>query len=339
MQNSGIYKYSENIYLNLNTVKPIHLPSGMIRYPAQFIIFPVILFFAPLLFNRLVISEEGLGFLSLFFWRKVITIIHDVRPQITQQTKKESFKSFYLRFNLFLSSRLSDFIAVSTTTKNKLQKKYRNNIPSPIVIENIIGFPLITEPTKNKRLISFVTNAQLTQNPIILLYVGSDETRKNTICLANAISTMMQSNPTMFFVKLGRPIHQSNFLQLNKVLKPYQNMGRVFIGQEVDELDLAFAFSNANVFIMPSTFEGFGRTPIEAQWFGLPVISTLSSALQETIGDSAIEIQPPYKEKQIILAVEKYLKADRKLMSDKSKRNAARFSKEIILQKVHKVLG
>ena len=84
---------------------------------------------------------------------------------------------------------------------------------------------------------------------------------------------------------------------------------------------------NATVFVYPSLCEGFGFPPLEAQSFGVPVVSSNVSAMPEVLGDSAILINPNNPE-EIADAIYKVLKDEslRNELIRKGQENVKRFS-------------
>jgi len=84
---------------------------------------------------------------------------------------------------------------------------------------------------------------------------------------------------------------------------------------------------NADVMVYPSLCEGFGFPPIEAQSFGVPVVSSNVSAMPETLQDSALLINPNNPE-EIADAIYKVL-SDENLRNElikKGQENVKRFS-------------
>jgi len=55
----------------------------------------------------------------------------------------------------------------------------------------------------------------------------------------------------------------------------------------VDEKDLAALYSEAEVFVIPSLYEGFGFPPLESMQCGTPVISAATGSLPEVLGNAA----------------------------------------------------
>jgi glycosyltransferase involved in cell wall biosynthesis len=65
----------------------------------------------------------------------------------------------------------------------------------------------------------------------------------------------------------------------------------VFTGYVADQ-DLPSLYSEADVFIYPSLFEGVGLPVLEAMSCGVPVIASDSSSLTEILGDAGILVDP-----------------------------------------------
>ncbi|NEP55029.1 MAG: glycosyltransferase family 4 protein, partial [Moorea sp. SIO3C2] len=63
------------------------------------------------------------------------------------------------------------------------------------------------------------------------------------------------------------------------------------LGYLSDQL-VAWFYSNADVFVYPSYYEGFGLPVLEAMTLGAPVVTSNTSSLPEVAGDAAILIDP-----------------------------------------------
>ena len=92
----------------------------------------------------------------------------------------------------------------------------------------------------------------------------------------NADSTTLVSQ----YSKLRRAVHQYG---LRKHVR--------FLGFQT-EANLAVLYRLASVFVIPSLYEGFGLSPLEALASDTPVVASNSSSLPEVLGDAAILVDP-----------------------------------------------
>ena len=65
----------------------------------------------------------------------------------------------------------------------------------------------------------------------------------------------------------------------------------LFIGQ-VDEADKPSLYRQAECFVYPSRYEGFGLPPLEAMACGTPVVAAEASSIPEVVGDAAYLVPP-----------------------------------------------
>ena len=91
--------------------------------------------------------------------------------------------------------------------------------------------------------------------------------------------------------------------------------------------DLAPLYSNADVFIYPSLYEGFGLPPLEAMQCGTPVVTSNTSSLPEVVGDAGFMVDP--HDVDALSSATVQLLTDQKLahdMGEKSLRRSSHFS-------------
>jgi glycosyltransferase involved in cell wall biosynthesis len=108
------------------------------------------------------------------------------------------------------------------------------------------------------------------------LYVGDDEPRKNLGLLLDAY---------------GRYRAEAGKHALPLVLAGKANAEQPGVRCE-PEPDLAKLLNGSAALVHPSLHEGFGLTPIEAMFAGVPVIAARSPGLTETCGDAARYVDP-----------------------------------------------
>ena len=81
-------------------------------------------------------------------------------------------------------------------------------------------------------------------------------------------------------------------------------------------------YINAECFVYPSLYEGFGLPPLEAMQCGTPVITANITSLPEVVGDAGIMINP-YNDSELLEAYSK-MYFNEKLRNELSKKGIER---------------
>ncbi|MCW1968789.1 MAG: glycosyltransferase family 4 protein [Anaerolineae bacterium] len=120
------------------------------------------------------------------------------------------------------------------------------------------------------------------------LFVGTAEPRKNLITLLTALAQLRQQGRLPADFKLGiagaqgwagdTPQHMAQMLGVSDVLD--------MLG-EVDQARLHQLYCGARMLLLPSHYEGFGLTALEAMIRGTPVICSNAGSLPEIVGEAA----------------------------------------------------
>ncbi len=103
----------------------------------------------------------------------------------------------------------------------------------------------------------------------------------------------------------------------------------VVITGYVANAELAPLYSGAELFVLPSLYEGFGLPVLEAMQCGCPVVTSNRSSIPEVAGKAALMIDPE-NEEELIRAMERVLKSPalRKSLSEKGLQRSKLFSWE-----------
>jgi len=160
-----------------------------------------------------------------------------------------------------------------------------------------------------------------------ILSVGTIEPRKNIITLIKAFNHLKQKKESFDYklVIAGRTGWKSEDTYMERDKSPSRE-DILFIGR-VPDSDLVQIYNQAELFVYPSLFEGFGLPPLEAMSCGLPIIASKNSSLDEVIGDAGILIPAEdHKElqKQILYILEN--KEIKRKLKKKSVSKADQFS-------------
>jgi len=125
-----------------------------------------------------------------------------------------------------------------------------------------------------------------------ILYLGTLEPRKNVVALIKAFNLLKTGKKFANFklILAGKTGWLYNNIIREAAASPFRR-DIIFYGQ-VNNNDRVKLYSQAQVFVYPSFFEGFGFPPLEAQACGCPVVAAQRTSLIETLRDSALLVNP-----------------------------------------------
>lgn len=126
-----------------------------------------------------------------------------------------------------------------------------------------------------------------------LLYVGSEEPRKNISTLLRAFAQVRRgfSDATLLKVGAAGSIEYRN--QSRRLAEELGIATAVRWFDEVPEADLPLFYNAAYVLVFPSRHEGFGFPVLEALACGTPVVAFHASSIPELAGDAATLVDEP----------------------------------------------
>jgi glycosyltransferase involved in cell wall biosynthesis len=117
-----------------------------------------------------------------------------------------------------------------------------------------------------------------------ILFVGSIEPRKNLANTLLAYNSLSADFKKEFKFLLAGFSGWNNAAVMRIIDQDKANI--INLGYLTD-LELAYLYNLASVFIYPSLYEGFGLPPLEAMACGAPVITSRAASLPEVCGEAA----------------------------------------------------
>lgn len=132
-----------------------------------------------------------------------------------------------------------------------------------------------------------------------LVYVGSAYPHKNLELLIQAVDEITKKHDIELLL-----VGKKDFFY-QRLEKEFPRSYVKYLGFVPDE-DLAPILAQAQAYVFPSRYEGFGLPPLDAMINGCPVISSNASCLPEVLGDAALYCDP-FSQESIEQAIEKIL--------------------------------
>lgn len=129
-----------------------------------------------------------------------------------------------------------------------------------------------------------------------VLYVGSEDPRKNLTTLLRAFAIARRELPDLMLLKVGAPAFAEQRTRHLRMCRELGIADAVRWIDEVDEADLPLFYNAADVFAFPSRYEGFGFPVLEALACGTPVVASRAGSIPELAGDAATLLDTPQPE-------------------------------------------
>ena len=179
-----------------------------------------------------------------------------------------------------LLTKASHVITCSENTKNDFVKYY--NFEKKDVSVAYLASSLPNKLDKNK---ITIINKSIPEKYI--LFIGSRGLYKNFNLFAKAVAPLLSSDPKLFIVCAGEALSSTEeaFLSTIGIL----NRVKCY---SVKDHDLVYLYSNAELLVYPSVYEGFGIPIIEAFQHKCPVVLSNSSCFPEVAKNSASYFDP-----------------------------------------------
>ncbi|PIU29466.1 MAG: glycosyltransferase family 1 protein [Candidatus Hydromicrobium americanum] len=256
--------------------------------------------------------------------KNIVLTIHDLAFIRFPEFNFDWFIKKYtgeVKKNAYISRKI---IADSKSTRNDIVRFFKID-PAKIEVVYLAAENLFKKLPEKEKDRSVLKKYKIDKKYI--LSVGTIEPRKNFIALIKAFNHIKQKN-TSFDYKIviaGRTGWKSEATYEEREKSPYRE-DILFIGRVPDQ-DLVQIYNQAELFVYPSLFEGFGLPPLEAMSCGLPVIASNCSALREVVGDAGILI-PPNNHKEISKQILYVLKNEKIIeeLKEKSLNQAKKFN-------------
>ena len=210
--------------------------------------------------------------------RRVVTI-HDLIPLMFRdhapRSRKERLFPIYKRLMLEIGARADVIVTVSESTKKDIIRELKVSPDNIAVTPEGVGPEYCPPATRH-----------LTLDTPHILYVGRRDPYKNLPLLIEAFAMVAKQLPSARLRIIGPA--DDRYPEAPTMAKSMGLNDRInWIGY-VTPSQLIEEYRSASVFVLPSRYEGFGLTVLEAMACGTPVVCSNVSSLPEVVGDAAL---------------------------------------------------
>ena len=255
--------------------------------------------------------------------RTVVTI-HGLEYEFLSKAYS-AWEKFYMHWSIKKSCRwATEIIAVSENTKKDLMRLYK--IPAQKIAVIYEGVHNITSKEKKENKLPADLESVIKHHKY-LLFVGRIEQRKNISGIIQAFETLKDKYKISHKLILVGGFGYGYGEIVNKI-EDSKYKDEIFLTGYLDETKKQEILKNADMFLFPTFYEGFGLPILEAQSVGVPVVASDSSAVPEIVGE---ELKPflvnPSEPKDIAQIIYKILTNDglRKKLISAGYKNTKRF--------------
>jgi glycosyltransferase involved in cell wall biosynthesis len=208
-------------------------------------------------------------------WPRNVLVMHDAAVLRQPTAYSRTYRSWHRQFGLRCARRALTVITVSEFSRRELVSAGGLDPERLVVIGGGVGehfTPGAPDPE---------VAARLGLNRPYVLTVATADSRKNLAALEPAAASLGSLGIDLAWAGDARP-----YFARAPAVRQVRTLGYV------DDGDLLSLYRGAAAFVLPSRYEGFGLTCLEAMACGVPVVAADRGALPETCGDAALLVDP-----------------------------------------------
>ncbi len=215
------------------------------------------------------------------FWPSVpqITTVHDLLPLLYPEEYPR--QQYYFRYYVpMVLSHSRAVIVISESTKRDVLRFY--GLPPEKVHVVLSGY--------DSQRFAPHPGEVADGSPPYVLYVGNVMPHKNLLRLVEAFALVARKTSVNLVVRgSGRSAHVQS---LRRRIAALGIEPRVDWQPYAQPEELPRLYRGARMLVLPSLYEGFGLTALEAMACGTPIVAANVSSIPEVVGDAALLVDP-----------------------------------------------
>lgn len=309
-------------------------PRSLKRYWSQLVGYPLRAIAAARSGSLIVLYQEDLCFLIPIIrlaGGRVCMILHHVQHPGQARGIVETLKNWYIRAMQPLVAKADLVLSPSDVTVNEARADIA--VPADRIHAVPVAFDGRFKPVDPavRSLARETLKAKFgiaIGDELVLLNVGSDETRKNNATVFRALQKLGRKD--VIVLRVGKALVESNRQECRDLASAAGVT--VHFAQGVADEDMGYFYQASDIYVSPTLQEGFGRTVIEAQLVGIPVIASDLPVYRSTMGDAFVPVVNLTDEQEWATAINR-VAADPSLRTTLAQRgfaNATRYSTSVV---------
>lgn len=321
-------------------------PRSFKRYWTQFVKYPLHAIRVARTTDMIILYQEDLSFLIPIIHLacgRVCLMFHHVQVPGQARGIVEKLKSVYVKMFLPLAPKADLVLVEAASAAQDLVEAAPVNpdrikiVPCPF--EDKYSPLDAATPAETRAQARATLKKRLgldVGNSLMLLNVGSDETRKNNLTVFKALAKLARKD--LVLVRVGKAFNAANRLEC-KTLADTSGIN-VHFAESVSEEDLGYFYQAADIYISATLHEGFGRTVIEAQMAGTPVIASGIPVFKGSMGDSFLSIEDPMNPDEWATAISSLADSPQLMetLRARGKANARQYTPDVVCDGLHRIL-
>jgi glycosyltransferase involved in cell wall biosynthesis len=250
-----------------------------------------------------------------------VTTVHDLIPFKFPQTTTESIRNTHKKRLAWVMRESKKIIAVSQSTKEDLISILK--IPE----ESIVVIPEGVEERYCPQSIDIqeIIKKRYQINEDYIFSLSTLEPRKNQTKLIKAFKLVKKDFPNLQLIIGGR----TGWGEIP------ERVEGVSLPGYIPDADLPGLYSGCLAFVLPSIYEGFGLSPLQAMSCGAAVAVSNVSSLPEVVGEAGVLFDPESVESIATGIIEAI--GNRSNLKEKSLAQASKFTWEKTAKETHQV--
>ena len=340
---AGLMKYTN---FSVETVDIDARARSLKRYWTQFVMYPLRAIRVARSCDMIILYQEDLSFMIPIIrlaGGRVCLMFHHVQAPGRARGITEKLKSLYVKMLLPLVP-VADLVLVESDAAARdllnaapVKPELVQIVPNPF--DDIYAPLAAATPGETRVQARAILKQRLgleTDNAFVLLNVGSDETRKNNVVVFQALANLARKD--LMIVRVGKAFNATNRMEC-KTLAESSGV-RVHFADSVSEEDLGYFYQAADVYVSATLLEGFGRTVIEAQMAGTPVIASDIPVFRGSMGDSFLAVADPTNPDEWAAAISSLADSPSRMseLRERGKTNALQYSTHVVSARLHRIL-